>query len=126
MRALVVMVVLLSGCAERGLSILDNEKAPAPLSHFQCVWHFTWTNGSDLDTADSDQRPGVSSCDDLHFALADEVVSVEARSDGAISGVIYSSACSDMTANLISRDKNSWFVDVRGCGAEGFLGANLR
>lgn len=120
-----VMVLAAMGCAGGGLPAGPVGGITVPSGN-QCIWHFTWNGGDDLDTSDSDQRPGVSSCDAMHFHLDDGLLTIESSADGIMSGLIHSTMCSTMSGTPIPGDATSWFADVRGCGVEGFLGVNLR
>lgn len=123
MRYMVLAALVVMGCADRGLPETSSPSSGGQHSlEPQCIWHFTWSAGGDIDTSDSDETPGVSSCSSGHLSLNDGVLEVEVKN-----GVVISySMCSNFTSTPVGSDDKSWFIDVRGCGVEGFFGVNLR
>jgi hypothetical protein len=111
----VALTLLIAGCAGSALPLDQQQPAPIVQSP-QCVWHFTAPD----DTSDSDERPGVATCNAGKFDLHDSALDIYSDRDSATVG-----GCIAVAAS-VSHGADYWFVDVSGCGVAGMIGVNLR
>ena len=119
MRGIACFALFLGACSAEGLPHpVPDQPAPAatvPAGN-QCVWHFTKPS----DTSDSDETPGVATCDEVSFELHDSILDVVAG--------LNSATVNRCTATIVyagSKD-GDWALGIQGCGVDGYLGVNLR